>query len=111
MFYQYTEGSDEVITLQERQRSNKIWINKTSLMETSSLCENRMHVILDKKDTWSAYHLYGIFGNNFSTNGTGRSAPAENRKEMNCTICVSFSNPAKVWVQTNMTADVSLGLC
>ena len=58
----------------------------------------------------SAYHLNGIFGNNFSTKGTGRSAPAENRKEMNCTICESFSNAAKVWVQTNMTADVSLGL-
>ena len=31
-------------------------------------------------------------------------------KEMNCTICESFSNAAKVWVQANMAADVSLGL-
>ena len=60
--------------------------------------------------TSSAYHLNGIFGNNFSTNGTGRSAPVENGKEMNCTICESFSNAAKVWVQTNMAVDVSPGL-
>ena len=60
--------------------------------------------------TTSAYHLNGIFGNNFSTNGTGRSAPEENGKEMNCTICESFSNAEKVWVQTNMAANVSLGL-
>ena len=39
--------------------------------------------------------MNGIFGNNFSTNGTGRSAAAENGKEMNSTICESFSNAAK----------------
>ena len=50
--------------------------------------------------TQSAHHLNGIFGNNFSTNGTGRSAPAENGKEMNGTICEPFFNAAKVWVQT-----------
>ena len=62
------------------------------------------------RDYWSAYHLNEIFGNNFSTNGTGRYAPAENGKETNGTISETFSNAAKVWVQTNMAADVSLGL-
>ena len=47
--------------------------------------------------TRSAYHLNGIFGNNFSTNGSRHSAPAEKGKEMD-------------WVQTNIAADVSLGL-
>ena len=57
--------------------------------------------------TWasrSAYHLNGIFGKN----GTGRSAPQKTEKKWVVPFVNPFTNTEKVWVQTNMAANISL---